>query len=53
MLLPNIEFLSKQEVVVEVSDGPVHGVTVAHFHHCCSRLTLHELDLKDEDKLAD
>lgn len=45
-VIPNIEFLSKQEVIVEVSDGPVHRVTVSHLHHCCSRFTLHEFDLK-------
>lgn len=53
LLSPNIEFLSEKEVVVEVSDGPVHRVTVSHLHHCSSRLTLHELNLKEEKHPAD
>lgn len=50
LLLPNIEFLSKKEVVVEVSNSPVYRVTVSHLHHCCSRLTLHELNLEEKRK---
>lgn len=50
-VLPNIEFLSKKEVVVQVSDCPVHRVTVSHLHHCCSRLAFHELNLIDETRL--
>lgn len=48
LVLPNIEFLSKKEVVVQVSDCPVHRVTVSHLHHCCSRLAFHELNLNDK-----
>lgn len=46
LLLPNIELLSKQEGVVEMTDGPVHRVTVSHLHHRCSRFTFHEFHLK-------
>ncbi len=50
---PNIYFLWEQEVVVEVIDGTIHRVTVSHFHHGCSGLTLHELDLQEvkDDKI--
>ena len=43
---PHIEPLSKQEVVVEVSDGAVHCIAVSHLHHGSARLTLHELHLQ-------
>lgn len=43
---PHVELLSEQEVVVEVGDGAVHGVTVSHLHHGCTRFTLHELYLE-------
>jgi len=42
---PHIQSLSKEKVVVEVSDGAVHCIAVSHFHHGCSGLTLHELHL--------
>lgn len=45
---PHVELLAKQEVVVEVSDGPVHSVAVAHLHHGGSGFTLHELHLAGE-----
>lgn len=42
---PDVHSLREEEGVVQVSDGAVHGIAVSHFHHCCSWLTLHELDL--------
>lgn len=27
-----------------MSYGSVHRITVSHLHHCCTRLTLHELN---------
>lgn len=42
---PDVEFLAEHEVVVEVGDGSVHGVTIGHLHHGCTRLALHELHL--------
>lgn len=42
---PHIQSLSKEKVVVEVSDGAIHCIAVSHFHHGCPRLTLHELHL--------
>lgn len=45
--LPDVHSLRKEEGVVQVSDGAVHSVAVSHFHHRCSRFTLHELDLWD------
>lgn len=53
LVLPDIEFLSKKEVVVQVSDCPVHRITVSHLHHCCSRLAFHELNLNEEKYPAD
>lgn len=42
---PHIQFLSKEEVVVEMSDGTIHCVAVSHLHHGSPWLALHELHL--------
>lgn len=50
---PHIHSLCEEKVVVEMSDGPVHCIAVSHFHHGRSRLTLHELHLREmtEDRV--
>ena len=42
---PDVQLLPEHEVVVEVGDGPVHGVSIRHLHHGCPRFALHELHL--------
>lgn len=49
---PHVQFLSKEKVVVEVSDGTVHCVAVSHLHHGCPRFTLHKLHLQKETRLT-
>lgn len=43
--LPNFQLLSKHEVVVEVSNGPVHSIAISHLHHGSPRLAFHEFHL--------
>lgn len=50
---PHIEFLPKEKVVVEVSNGAVYGVAVSHLHHGGSRFTLHELYLQKINERSD
>lgn len=44
--LPDIQLLPKHEVVVEVSDGPVHSIAISHLHHGSPRLAFHEFHLE-------
>lgn len=48
--LPDIDFLSKEIRVVQVSNGTIHCIAVSHFYHGGSRLAFHEFNLwKEED----
>ena len=48
--LPDIQLLPKHEVVVEVSNGPVHSIAISHLHHGSPRLAFHEFHLEESSR---
>lgn len=48
---PDIEFLSKQHVVVKVWNGSIHGIAVSHLHHRSTWFTLHKLYLSTNTQI--